>query len=81
MNDKFGREFIRDLALNEKQGLSSVNEVLKAHGSELDFTQLYQNFITALTIDSDRVGNGVYNFDSIDLRNVVVNAKTGETRR
>ena len=34
----------------------------------LDFTKLYQNFITALTLDSDRVGNGVYNFDSIDLR-------------
>ena len=80
MNDKFGREFIRDLALNKKQGLSSVNEVLKAHGSKLDFTQLYQNFITALTLDSDRVGNGDYKFDSINLRDVVVNAKTGETR-
>jgi Immune inhibitor A peptidase M6 len=80
MNDKFGREFIRDLALNEDQGLSSVNEVLKAHGSELDFTQLYQNFITALTLDTDRVGNGVYNFDSINLRDVVVDAKTGKTR-
>lgn len=80
MNDKFGREFIRDLALNQKQGINSVDEVLKAHGSSLGFTQLYQNFITALTLDSDRVGNGVYNFDSIDLRDVVVNAKTGETR-
>ncbi|NWQ40863.1 immune inhibitor A [Bacillus sp. EB106-08-02-XG196] len=80
MNDKFGREFIRDLALSETQGMNSVDEVLKAHGSSLDFTQLYQNFITALTLDSDRVGNGVYNFDSIDLRNVIVNAKTGETR-
>lgn len=80
MNDKFGREFIRDLALSETQGINSVNEVLKAHGSDLDFTQLYQNFITALTLDSDRVGNGVYNFDSIDLRDVVVNATTGEKR-
>jgi hypothetical protein len=80
MNDKFGREFIRDLALNETQGLSSVNEVLKAHGSELDFTQLYQNFITALTLDSDRVGNGVYNFDSIDLRDVIANQTTKEKR-
>ncbi|MDM5329591.1 immune inhibitor A domain-containing protein [Neobacillus sp. CF12] len=80
MNDKFGREFIRDLALNETQGLNSVNEVLKAHGSSLDFTQLYQNFMTALTLDTDRVGNGVYNFDSIDLRDVVVNQTTGETR-
>jgi hypothetical protein len=80
MNDKFGREFIRDLALSETQGMNSVNEVLKAHGSSLDFTQLYQNFITALTLDSDRVGNGIYNFDSIDLRDVVVNATTGAKR-
>jgi hypothetical protein len=80
MNDKFGREFIRDLALSETQGMNSVNDVLKAHGSSLDFTQLYQNFITALTLDSDRVGNGLYNFDSIDLRDVVVDAKTGKTR-
>jgi Immune inhibitor A peptidase M6 len=80
MNDKFGREFIRDLALSETQGMNSVNEVLKSHGSSLDFTQLYQNFITALTLDSDRVGNGLYNFDSIDLRDVVVNATTGEKR-
>jgi hypothetical protein len=82
MNDKFGREFIRDLALNETQGMSSVDDVLKAHGSSLDFTQLYQNFITALTLDSDRVGNGVYNFDSIDLRDLVVDkegTKRGKT--
>jgi hypothetical protein len=80
MNDKFGREFIRDLALSETQGMNSVNEALKAHGSSLDFTQLYQNFITALTLDSDRVGNGVYNFDSIDLRDVIVNQTTKEKR-
>lgn len=72
MNDKFGRDFIRDLALNKNQGINSINEVLKAHGSKLDFTQLYQNFITALAIDSDRVGNGVYNFDSIDLRDLAI---------
>lgn len=80
MNDKFGREFIRDLALNETQGINSVNEVLKAHGTDLDFTQLYQNFITALTLDSDRIGNGVYNFDSIDLRDVIANQTTKEKR-
>ncbi|MEH7115014.1 peptidase M6 [Neobacillus niacini] len=79
MNDKFGREFIRDLALSENQGISSVNETLKAHGSELDFTQLYQNFITALALDSDRVGDGVYNFDSINLRDLIVD-KNGTKR-
>ncbi|MGE5677629.1 MAG: peptidase M6 [Pseudomonadota bacterium] len=76
MNDKLGQDFIRDLAMNEKQGITSVNEVLKNHGFNLDFTQLYQNFITALVIDSDRVGNGVYNFDSIDLRDLPVEGGT-----
>ncbi|WP_156319720.1 choice-of-anchor J domain-containing protein [Bacillus sp. FJAT-18017] len=82
MNDKFGREFIRDLALSETQGINSVNDILKKHGIEKDFTQLYQDFITALTLDSDRVGGGVYNFDSIDLRDVVVDkqgTKRGKT--
>jgi hypothetical protein len=82
MNDKFGQEFIRDLALKESQGINSVNEVLKEHGSSLDFTQLYQNFITALALDSDRVGNGVYKFDNINLRDLVVDnegTKRGKT--
>jgi hypothetical protein len=75
MNDKFGREFIRDLALNESQGINSVNEILEEHGIKLDFTELYQNFITALALDTDKVGNGVYNFDSIELRDLVVDTK------
>jgi hypothetical protein len=82
MNDKFGQEFIRDLALKDTQGINSVNEVLKAHGYNLDFTQVYQNFITALALDSDRVGNGVYNFDSINLRDLTVDnngTKRGKT--
>ena len=72
MNDKFGREFIRDLALNESQGINSVNEVLKAHKTKLEFTELYQNFITALALDTDKVGNGLYDFDSINLRDLTV---------
>jgi bacillopeptidase F (M6 metalloprotease family) len=65
--------------LNKKQGISSISEVLKNRSSKLDFTQLYQNFITALALDSDRIGNGVYNFDSIDLRDLVVD-KNGTKR-
>lgn len=75
MNDKLGKDFIHDLAVNKKHGIESVNEVLKAHGSKLDFTQLYQNFITTLTIDSDRVGNGIYKFDSINLRDLKIDKK------
>lgn len=79
MNDKFGQDFIRDLALNESQGINSVNEVLADYGSKLDFTELYQNFITALALDTDKVGKGVYNFDSIDLRDLTVD-KEGTKR-
>ncbi|WP_053361154.1 immune inhibitor A domain-containing protein [Bacillus sp. FJAT-27251] len=82
MNDKFGREFIRDLALNEKNSIDSVNETLAQHGAGIDFTKLYQNFITALAIDSDRTGNGVYKFDSLSLRDLVVDnngTKRGKT--
>lgn len=72
MNDQFGQAFIRDLALNQKQGIDSVNEVLAQHGTKLDFTQLYQNFIAALVLDNDRHGNDAYAFDSINLRDIPV---------
>lgn len=79
MNDKFGKDFTRDLALNKNHGINSVNEVLKAHGCNLTFTQLYQNFITALALDSDRGGNKDYKFDSINLRDIAVD-KQGTKR-
>jgi len=82
MYDKLGKDFIRDLALNEKQGITSVNETLKAHGSDLDFTKLYQNFITALALDDAKLNNGVYNFDSINLRDLAIDdngTKRGKT--
>ncbi|WP_257967938.1 immune inhibitor A [Peribacillus deserti] len=72
MNDKFGREFIRDLALSEDNGIEGVNKALAEAGYDMDFTQLYQDFITALTLDS---GKGKYNFDSINLRDLVVDTK------
>ncbi len=79
MNDKLGKDFIRALALNTKQGIDSINEVLKARGSKLDFTTLYQNFITALVLDSEKPGNGIYNFDSINLRDIPID-KSGTPR-
>lgn len=72
MNDKFGKEFIRDLATSDVVGIDGVNQTLAKHGYNEDFTQVYQNFITALALDSNQPGDGVYNFDSIDLRELVV---------
>ncbi|WP_251041187.1 choice-of-anchor J domain-containing protein [Bacillus sp. ISL-45] len=72
MNDKYGKEFIRDLATSDVTGIDGVNKTLAKHGYTEDFTQVYQNFITALALDSSQPGDGVYNFDSIDLRDLAV---------
>lgn len=82
MNDKLGKDFIRALAVNEENGVDGVNAALKEFGSKLEFTKLYQNFITAVALDSNEEGKGLYNIDSIDLRALPVDAagtKRGKT--
>ncbi|MFC4410739.1 hypothetical protein ACFOZY_09965 [Chungangia koreensis] len=79
MYDKFGKEFIRDLATDgEYQGIESVNNKLIEDKTGKNFLQVYQNFMTALALDSDKVSND-YNFDSIDIRELPV-GNTGEKR-
>ncbi|MCP2033754.1 hypothetical protein L1279_000737 [Planomicrobium sp. HSC-17F08] len=72
MYDKFGKEFIRELAVDgTSQGMTSVNDTLKKYGSDKTFTEVYQDFMTALTLDDSKVSSD-YNIDSIDLRNLPV---------
>ena len=72
MFDKFGKEFIRELAVDgTTQGMTSVNETLKKYGSDKTFTEVYQDFMTALTLDNSEVSSD-YNFDSINLRELPV---------
>lgn len=73
MYDKYGQEFIRDLATDQKHGIESVDHMLKEYGEKEDFTTLYQHFITALAIDDG--SGGKYDFDSIDLRDLPVDSK------
>jgi hypothetical protein len=80
MYDKFGKDFIRELAVDgTSQGMKSVDNHLKSAGSS--FTEVYQNFMTALALDDGKVSSD-YNFDSIDLRELPINAagdKRGKT--
>lgn len=72
MYDKFGKEFIRELAVDGTgQGMTSVNETLKKYGSDKTFTEVYQDFMAALTLDNKAAG-AQYDIDSIDLRNMPV---------
>lgn len=79
MYDKFGQEFIRELATDgTSQGMASVDKVLQDYGTNKTFTELYQDFMTALTLDNSEVSSD-YNFDSIDLRDLPV-GNDGEVR-
>ncbi|EGA89983.1 hypothetical protein GPDM_08030 [Planococcus donghaensis MPA1U2] len=72
MYDKFGKEFIRELATDgTSQGITSVEKVLQDNATNKTFTEVYQNFMTALTLDNSNVSSD-YNFDSIDLRELPV---------
>jgi hypothetical protein len=82
MYDKFGKDFIRDLAVDgSSQGIESVNQQLESLGTGKTFTEVYQNFMTALALDDSKVSSD-YNFDSINLRELPINAagdKRGKT--
>ncbi|MBT2569269.1 immune inhibitor A domain-containing protein [Planococcus sp. ISL-110] len=79
MYDKFGKEFIRELATDgDSQGMASVDKLLQDYGTNKTFTEVYQDFMTALTLDNTEVSSD-YNFDSIDLRELPVGTK-GDVR-
>lgn len=82
MYDKFGKDFIRDLAVDgSSQGIESVNRQLESLGTTQTFTDVYQNFMTALALDNSKVSSD-YKFDSINLRELPINAagdKRGKT--
>lgn len=68
MNDKYGKDFIQMLAKDQDQGFTSINKVLNEFGAEIDFEELFRRFTLAVAIDSPQPGEGIYNFDSIDLK-------------
>ncbi|OIU66388.1 immune inhibitor A domain-containing protein [Rossellomorea aquimaris] len=71
MYEQYGQEFIRDLATDgESHGIESVKHMLDKYGEKEDFTELYQNFITALAMDDGK--GGKYDFELIDLRELPV---------
>ena len=80
--DKFGHDFIKSLATDgTSQGIESVEKVLKQYKTKKNFTDVYQNFMTAITLD-DRSVSKDYDIDSINLRDLVVDqqgTKRGKT--
>lgn len=67
LNDKFGKDFVRALAVDGDQGIVSVNKILNQFNIGIDFEELFRRFSIAAAIDNPQPENGIYNFDSIDL--------------
>ncbi|MBN2287411.1 MAG: immune inhibitor A [Tissierellales bacterium] len=68
MYDKYGRDFIQNLAQDTDQGFASINKILTDYGTGIDFGELFRRFSVAVAIDSFMPGEGIYEFDSIDVQ-------------
>ncbi len=68
LDNHFGKEFIRALAKDKDHGIASMNKILAQFNTGIDFTELFKRFTVALAVDSMEPGNGIYNFNSIDLK-------------
>ncbi|MBM7551835.1 choice-of-anchor J domain-containing protein [Thalassobacillus pellis] len=70
--EQFGQEFIRSVAKSEVNSIEGFNKALKDFGINKTFTEVYQNFSTALAIDDDKFKGGIYGFENVDLRDLPV---------
>lgn len=68
LNDHFGQDFIRALAIDDSQGIESMNRVLSQFNTGINFNELFRRFSIAIAIDSYDPFGGIYNFSSIDLK-------------
>lgn len=66
--DQYGQDFIQTLAKDSDHGIDSINNILNEFDTGIDFQELFRRFSIAVLIDSNQPGNGIYQFDSIDLK-------------
>lgn len=66
--DHFGLNVIHDLIDTKERGIRAVNSALHNNGySDWDFNKVFKNWRIANLVHSDEVGDGWYNYQSIDL--------------
>lgn len=65
--EQFGRDFTQTLATSPVTGFEGVNQALADFGADIDFEEVFRRFSVAVAIDTDSVGDGIYNFETIDL--------------
>lgn len=63
MLEHYGEGFIQKMARHQANGIESVNQILEEIKADIDFNQLFRNFSIALAIDSQGLGNGLFDKD------------------
>jgi hypothetical protein len=76
MYDRYGRDFIQNLAKSELHGMPSVDAALADINKPYGFPEVFRRFCLALVIDAPQPGYGIYEFKSIDVKVNFESAKT-----
>lgn len=65
--ERFGLEFIRDLAANDYDGLASLERTLADHGYAAGVDGVFADWIVANALDDPYAGDGRYYYQTLDL--------------
>ena len=73
MNDHYGgSDMISAIMQNQLQSTESITDCLRDAGySHMDFDKVFNNWRLANLLWTDEVGNGIYNYDSLTLEDIV----------
>jgi hypothetical protein len=66
--EKYGIQIIKDLISIDLDGPEALEHVLSNHGYNIDFNDLFLDFITACTIDQLGIYNDIYGFLNADYQ-------------
>lgn len=67
LSEKYGEGLINDLIKDAIDGPVGIEIALANAGYDINFNNLYLDWITACTIDEEDIENGIYGFDNTDF--------------
>ena len=71
VNGLYGKDFVKQVALNDKNSIESINDIFEKKRIKMDFKKLYENFMVAVAIDAPSIYKGIYDVKDINLINDV----------
>jgi hypothetical protein len=65
--EQYGLDFLYNLMKEQMDGPIGVDNALNETGYDIEFNDVFLNWITACTIDNENIEPGIYRFDNIEL--------------